>query len=223
MQMRWQQHTWWDASIGHSCSSHYTVHHRCPFVQIRPIYRRKQELRTCNAPWKSVGRLSVVSVALNSAMLWTSVWAAGLQLPAGSRRAPLALIKCTQGCCIPAATSLTHFNAAFHWLFTSSFFTMQWFVFPSDGTIWLLRRRSQHLAIQLIDKAHEKTVSFPIINFFFVVVKTLQASNAGWQSMPTATRNISIWQKTDVYDFLLHFSCGMGTSQQAFNETLQHL
>lgn len=65
---------------------------------------------------------------------------------------------------------------------------------------------------------------FPVVIFFFIVVETLRESNTGGHSMPTATRNTSMeWKKADVYDFLLHFNCGMGTSQQAFNDMFQHL
>lgn len=42
-------------------------------------------------------------------------------------------------------------------------------------------------------------------------------------SMPTDTRNTSMWKETDAYDFLLHFSCGTGTSQQAFSDMFWHL
>lgn len=56
------------------------------------------------------------------------------------------------------------------------------------------------------------------INFFFIVVKTLQESNTGWHTLPTATRQTSRSKKRDISNCLLHFSWGTYTSQQAFND-----
>ena len=150
---------------------------------------------------------------------------AGLQPATGSRTASLApcAVKYTQGCCTTVATSLTGFHAVFHWLATSLFLPLNDLSFQALGLSDFSGAVHNSLPYSSLTKQMRRQFLFSIITLFFVVVKTLQESNPGWHSMPTVTRNTSMWEKTDAYYFLLHFSCGTGTSQQTFNGMFQHL
>ena len=85
------------------------------------------------------------------------------------------------------------------------------------GTLFTTPRHTAHGQSQQNDSFFS-----PLFFFSSVVAKTLQEPNSRWHSMPAATRNTQMWKKTDAYDFLLHFRCGTGTSQQAFNGMFQH-
>lgn len=56
-----------------------------------------------------------------------------------------------------------------------------------------------------LTKQMRRQFIFTIINFFFIVVKTLQESNTGWHTMPTATRQTSRSKKRDTNNCLLAF------------------
>lgn len=121
--------------------------------------------------------------------------------------------KCTQG----FAPQLLHPPYVFHMRYSTDSLLQALGLSDSWG--------SAHtpLSQNPLTKQMRRQFIFSIINFFFIVVKTLQESNTGWYTMPTATRQTSRSKKRDTSNFLLHFSCGTYTSQQAFNDVPRSL
>lgn len=102
--------------------------------------------------------------------------------PAGSGMALLAQEHYTT-----APTSLIHFHTVFYWLTASFFLFLNYLCFHTLRLFDFLGFVHNILPYSSSSKWMRRQFLFLIINFFFVVVKSLQASNPGWHSIPTAT------------------------------------
>lgn len=232
MQFRWQQHTWWAAMTLHT-------------VDLLSLKWRsamkKQGLKTSNSSWErealqcSDCTRSPVSQdhGINAVLCCGAVcepagWQQpiGWQLPTGSRTTPLGpwASKYTPG----FAPQLLHPSCVFQMQYSTDslllcFYCLMIRSFQALGLSDSWGSAHITLSHNSLTKQMRRQFIFTIINFFFIVVKTLQESNTEWHTMLTATRQKTRSKKRDISNSLLHFSCGTYTSQQAFNNVPRSL
>lgn len=169
----------------------------------------------------ALSHLSVRSMAPRRAAVCCNVWACRFTAAYRKQDGPVGTL--SHQCFMDATTSVMR-DAVPHW--SSTFFYSQLNDFSSQALgpsdFWDIVHNTLPCGSQT--KQMRSLLLFSIINFFLVLVKTLQESNPAWHSMLPPTRNnISVWKTTDTNDFLLNFSFGTGTSHQAFRAVFQHL